>query len=215
MLYAFTTEDRTYQFPPPGLTLHWFEVAFARDDIWAAMRLSLGVAAVRHAARARPRHARRVRAGAARNSAARKRSRCCSCCRSRCPASSPASRCWPAIKLARLEPGFWTIVAGHATFCLVIVYNNVDRAPAPPAARAGSRRRWTSAPTARRPSATCCCRRSRPRCSPAACWRSRCRSTRSSSRSSPPATSARCRSGSSTSCSGRASGRSRTWSRSS
>ena len=24
-----------------------------------------------------------------------------------------------------LEPGFWTIVAGHATFCLVIVYNNV------------------------------------------------------------------------------------------
>ena len=25
ILYAFTTEDRTYQFPPPGLTLHWFE----------------------------------------------------------------------------------------------------------------------------------------------------------------------------------------------
>ena len=46
VLYAFTTEDRTYQFPPPGLTLHWFEVAFAREDIWAAMRLSLMVAAV-------------------------------------------------------------------------------------------------------------------------------------------------------------------------
>src|SRR5262245_35945035 len=46
VLYAFTTEDRTYQFPPPGLTLHWFEVAFARSDIWAAMRLSLLVAAV-------------------------------------------------------------------------------------------------------------------------------------------------------------------------
>ena len=26
ILYAFTTEDRTYQFPPPGLTLRWFEV---------------------------------------------------------------------------------------------------------------------------------------------------------------------------------------------
>ena len=25
ILYAFTTEDRTYQFPPPGLTLRWFE----------------------------------------------------------------------------------------------------------------------------------------------------------------------------------------------
>ena len=38
ILYAFTTEDRTYQFPPPGLTLHWFEVAFARADIWQRLR---------------------------------------------------------------------------------------------------------------------------------------------------------------------------------
>ena len=30
-----------------------------------------------------------------------------------------------AIKLAGLDPGFWTIVAGHATFCIVIVHNNV------------------------------------------------------------------------------------------
>ena len=29
------------------------------------------------------------------------------------------------IRTLGLEPGFWTIVAGHATFCLVIVYNNV------------------------------------------------------------------------------------------
>ena len=27
ILYAFTTEDRSYQFPPPGLTLRWFSVA--------------------------------------------------------------------------------------------------------------------------------------------------------------------------------------------
>ena len=46
VLYAFTTEDRTYQFPPPGLTLHWFSVAFAREDIWAALRMSLSVASV-------------------------------------------------------------------------------------------------------------------------------------------------------------------------
>ena len=46
VLYAFTTADRTYEFPPPGLTLHWFAAAFARDDIWAAMRLSLSVAAL-------------------------------------------------------------------------------------------------------------------------------------------------------------------------
>src|SRR6185312_15395153 len=30
-----------------------------------------------------------------------------------------------AIKLAGLDPGFWTIVAGHTTFCIVIVHNNV------------------------------------------------------------------------------------------
>jgi putative spermidine/putrescine transport system permease protein len=29
------------------------------------------------------------------------------------------------IRSVGFEPGFWTIVAGHATFCLVIVYNNV------------------------------------------------------------------------------------------
>ena len=44
ILYAFTTEDRTYQFPPPGLTFRWFEVAFARADIWQSLTLSLGVA---------------------------------------------------------------------------------------------------------------------------------------------------------------------------
>src|SRR5882757_1049716 len=28
ILYAFTTEDRSYQFPPPGLTAKWFAVAW-------------------------------------------------------------------------------------------------------------------------------------------------------------------------------------------
>src|SRR3982750_684316 len=45
VLYAFTTEDKTYQFPPPGLTLRWFHVAFGRSDIWQALSLSLAVAA--------------------------------------------------------------------------------------------------------------------------------------------------------------------------
>src|SRR5690242_3095151 len=45
VLYAFTTEDRTYQFPPPGLTLKWFAVAFEREDIWKALALSFKVAA--------------------------------------------------------------------------------------------------------------------------------------------------------------------------
>lgn len=44
-LYAFTTEDRSYVFPPHGLTLHWFEVTWNRPDVWAALWLSVKVAA--------------------------------------------------------------------------------------------------------------------------------------------------------------------------
>ena len=46
LLYAFSTEDATFTFPPPGLTLAWFGVAWARDDIWQALGLSLRVAVV-------------------------------------------------------------------------------------------------------------------------------------------------------------------------
>jgi putative spermidine/putrescine transport system permease protein len=41
-LYAFTTEDASYQFPPPGLTTQWFGVAWNREDIWPPLYLSLG-----------------------------------------------------------------------------------------------------------------------------------------------------------------------------
>src|ERR1044072_2226708 len=46
LLYAFSTEDATFTFPPPGLTLDWFGVAWGRADIGAALGLSLRVAAV-------------------------------------------------------------------------------------------------------------------------------------------------------------------------
>ena len=46
ILYCFTTDDRSYSFPPPGLTTQWFAVAFARDDLWQALWLSLRVALV-------------------------------------------------------------------------------------------------------------------------------------------------------------------------
>jgi putative spermidine/putrescine transport system permease protein len=45
LLYAFSTEDASYEFPPPGLTLRWFAVAWGRQDIWDAIGLSLRVAA--------------------------------------------------------------------------------------------------------------------------------------------------------------------------
>ena len=43
-LYAFTTEERSFAFPPPGLTTKWFAVAWARPDIWPPLLLSLKVA---------------------------------------------------------------------------------------------------------------------------------------------------------------------------
>ena len=124
ILYAFTTEDRTYQFPPPGLTFHWFEVAFARQDIWAALRLSLTVAS-----------AATLLALLLGTLAAfalvrwRFRGKEALTLLFVLPIALPGIitgiALLSAIKLANLSAGFWTIVAGHATFCIVIVHNNV------------------------------------------------------------------------------------------
>ena len=43
ILYAFTTEDKSYQFPPPGYTLKWLSIVLGREDIWNAVGLSLQV----------------------------------------------------------------------------------------------------------------------------------------------------------------------------
>src|SRR5258708_8168341 len=45
VLYAFTTDRQTYQFPPPGLTLTWFGAILQRQDFWAALVLSLQIPA--------------------------------------------------------------------------------------------------------------------------------------------------------------------------
>lgn len=43
-LYAFTTDEKTFQFPLPGFTTQWFVVVLDRADIWNAMALSFKVA---------------------------------------------------------------------------------------------------------------------------------------------------------------------------
>jgi len=124
VLYAFTTEDRTYQFPPPGLTLHWFEVAFARSDIWAAMRLSLVVAAV--ATLLAIVLGTLAAFGMARRPFPGKESiTLLFVLPIALPGIITGLALLAGIRTVGIEPGFWTIVAGHATFCLVIVYNNV------------------------------------------------------------------------------------------
>ena len=124
ILYAFTTDDRTYAFPLPGVTLRWFEAAFARSDIWEAMRLSLGVAALATLL---------AMILGSLTALAMSRSRF----RGReaitfllvlpiaLPGIVTGLALLAAIKAAHIDPGFWTIVVGHTTFCVVIVYNNV------------------------------------------------------------------------------------------
>jgi putative spermidine/putrescine transport system permease protein len=124
LLYAFTTEDRTYQFPPPGLTLKWFHMAFERSDMWAAMRLSLLVASVATLVAL-------LLGTLAALALARGRflGKDTLTLLFVLPIALPGIitgiALLSAIKLAGLDPGFWTIVAGHTTFCIVIVHNNV------------------------------------------------------------------------------------------
>jgi putative spermidine/putrescine transport system permease protein len=124
VLYAFTTDDRTYRFPPPGFTLHWFEVAFGREDIWAAMRLSLAVAsaatllAIVLGTLAAFAMARRPFPG-------KESITLLFVLPIALPGIITGIALLAGIRTLGVDPSFWTIVAGHATFCLVIVYNNV------------------------------------------------------------------------------------------
>lgn len=124
VLYAFTTEDRSYVFPPPGFTLHWFEVAVnERPDIWAAMGLSLRVAAV----------ATLIALVLGTFSAlalqrAKFFGRDTISLLFILPIALPGIITGIALRsgldLLGFDFTFWTIVIGHATFCIVVVHNN-------------------------------------------------------------------------------------------
>jgi putative spermidine/putrescine transport system permease protein len=122
-LYAFTTEERSYRFPPPGLTTRWFGTAWSRADIWPPLWLSLQVAAVATllamilgtlvaAAMARARFFGREQISLL----------------ILLPIALPGVITGMSLRSAfgMLDIPFstWTIILGHATFCIVIVYNN-------------------------------------------------------------------------------------------
>jgi putative spermidine/putrescine transport system permease protein len=122
-LYAFTTEERTYQFPPPGLTTEWFAVAWNREDIWPPLWLSLKVAAIATllamilgtlvaAAMARARFFGREQISLL----------------IILPIALPGIITGMSLRSAfavmDIPFSMWTIMLGHATFCIVIVYNN-------------------------------------------------------------------------------------------
>lgn len=122
-VYAFTTEEKSYQWPPPGLTLDWLSVTWNRPDVWAALKLSLRVASVSTAV-------------------ALVLGTLCAAAVSRSrffgretisllvilPIALPGIITGIALRSAfaagDIPFSFWTIVMGHATFCIVVVYNN-------------------------------------------------------------------------------------------
>ncbi|WP_212525481.1 ABC transporter permease [Actibacterium sp. MT2.3-13A] len=122
-VYAFTTEEKSYQWPPPGLTLKWFAVTWGRADVWEALSLSLRVAAISTAI-------------------ALVLGTLCAAAVSRSkffgreaislmvilpialPGIITGISLRAAFNLADIPFSFWTIVLGHATFCVVVVYNN-------------------------------------------------------------------------------------------
>ena len=124
VLYAMTTEDASFRFPPPGLTLDWFRVAWNRPDVWQALGLSLQVAAVATAAAlvlgtlaALAVHGSRF--------FGREAVSLLLVLPIALPGIVTGIALRSALSLLGLPFSFWTIVIGHATFCVVVVYNNV------------------------------------------------------------------------------------------
>lgn len=123
-LYAFTTEEASFQFPPPGLTTRWFGAAARNPEIREALSLSLSVAAV----------ATIVALVLGTLAAA-------AIWRTRffgretlslfivlpiaLPGIITGIALRSAINLTDLSFSFWTVVIGHATFCVAVAYNNV------------------------------------------------------------------------------------------
>ena len=122
-VYAFTTEDKTYQWPPPGFTVQWLGVTWNRPDVWDALKLSVKVASISTAI-------------------ALVMGTLCAAAVSRSrffgreaislliilPIALPGIITGIALRsafnLADIPFSTWTIVLGHATFCIVVVYNN-------------------------------------------------------------------------------------------
>jgi putative spermidine/putrescine transport system permease protein len=122
-LYAFSTEEKSYEFPPPGYTSKWFAVVWERPDIWMAIKLSVQVAAIATALAL-------VLGTCAAAAVSRSRffGREAISLLLVLPIALPGIITGIALRsafnLMDIPFSTWTIVLGHATFCVVVVYNN-------------------------------------------------------------------------------------------
>jgi putative spermidine/putrescine transport system permease protein len=123
ILYAFTTEEKSYQFPPPGFTTKWFAVAWERQDIWNAIGLSLKVATL-STLMALILGTLAAAALARTKFFGREAISLLLVLPIALPGIITGISLRAAFNLADIPFSFWTIVLGHATFCIVVVYNN-------------------------------------------------------------------------------------------
>jgi putative spermidine/putrescine transport system permease protein len=123
-LYAFNTEESAFSFPPPGLTLKWFARAAARDDVVKAILLSARIAAMATAVALLLGTAAAL-ALARRPFPGKDAITLVFILPIALPGIITGIALLSAFRLGDVTPGFWTIAVGHATFCVVVVYNNV------------------------------------------------------------------------------------------
>lgn len=124
VLYAFTTEDKSFQFPPPGYTTKWFSVAWnERPDIWPPLRLSLKVAALATLLAL----IFGTLAAAALSRAkffGRETISLLFILPIALPGIITGISLRSAFDIMGIDFSLLTIILGHATFCIVVVYNN-------------------------------------------------------------------------------------------
>ncbi len=122
-VYAFTTEDKSYQWPPPAYTLRWFAVTWNRPDVWSALSLSLKVAAISTCIAlilgtlAAAAVSRAIFFG-------REAVTLLVILPIALPGIITGIALRSAFNLGDIPFSTLTIVLGHATFCIVVVYNN-------------------------------------------------------------------------------------------
>ncbi|MDB5528207.1 MAG: potC [Devosia sp.] len=122
-VYAFTTEERSFVWPPPGLTLKWFAVAWGRTDLWSALTLSVQVASISTLI-ALILGTLCAAAVSQTQFFGRETISLLVILPIALPGIITGMALRSAFSIADIPFSFWTIVLGHATFCVVVVYNN-------------------------------------------------------------------------------------------
>jgi putative spermidine/putrescine transport system permease protein len=124
ILYAFSTDEKTFQFPIPGYTLKWFGVAWERNDIWEAIWLSVQVASISTGVAIVL--GTLATLGVYRsNFFGKEVISFLVILPIALPGIVTGISLRSAMNLFGIPFSTWTIVIAHATFCIVTVYNNV------------------------------------------------------------------------------------------